>query len=87
MLPTIVTVNFPRTAVPDLEDLMPANSDEQLKPIAAQLLSALLANPHIYATISDEGAKGQQEQRLLLVAIDLATDLIASIDRSQSESV
>lgn len=49
--------------------------------IAAQLLSGLMANPHIYASLSDEGAEGQQEQKLISVAIDLAEHLILQIDK------
>lgn len=52
----------------------------ELKQIAAQLLAGLLANRHIYASMSDEGAQGQQEQRLMLVAIEMAESLMAMVE-------
>jgi hypothetical protein len=53
----------------------------EVKQIAAQLLSGLLANPHIYPDISDEGVQGQQEQELIVVAIRLAESLIDKINQ------
>lgn len=58
--------------------------EAEVKQIAAQLLSGMLANPHIYASVSDEGAQGQQEQKLIMIAIELAESLIARIDASVS---
>ncbi|NJM72738.1 MAG: hypothetical protein HC862_22790 [Scytonema sp. RU_4_4] len=55
----------------------------EVKQIAAQLLSGMLANPHIYASISDEGAKGQQEQELILIAIEMAESLIAKAEKRE----
>ena len=52
-----------------------------VKQIAAQLLSGMLANPHIYASISDDGSQGQQERELMTIAIDLAQSLIATVDQ------
>lgn len=52
----------------------------ELKQVAAQLLSGMLANPHIYANMSDEGAAGQQEQKLMLIAIEMAENLIAKAE-------
>lgn len=51
-----------------------------VKHIAAQLLSGLLANPHIYASISDEKGRGQQEQNLVTMAIEMAESLIEKAD-------
>jgi hypothetical protein len=59
---------------------MDLKANDQVKQIAAQLLAGMLANPHIYATISDEGSKGQQEQELTLVAIEMAESLIQKVD-------
>jgi hypothetical protein len=53
----------------------------EMKQIATQLLSAMLANPHIYASISDEGVKGQQEQELIAIAIAIADSLITQINQ------
>lgn len=54
--------------------------------IAAQILSGLLSNPHIYAMVSDEGAKGQQEQELILMAIEMAESLISIGDTRNNAS-
>lgn len=56
------------------------STKDETKQIATQLLSAMLANPHIYASVSDEGAQGQQEQKLIVIAIELAESLIAKVD-------
>lgn len=56
----------------------------ELKQIAAQLLSAMLANPHIYASVSDEGVNGQQEQELVAIAIAMAESLIRKVDQKLS---
>lgn len=58
------------------------STKDETKQIAAQLLSAMLANPHIYASVSDDGAQGQQEQELVMMAIAMAENLIAKIDTS-----
>ncbi len=55
----------------------------EVKQIASQLLSGMLANPHIYPTVSDEGSQGQQEQTLMILAIELAESLIAKVENRQ----
>jgi hypothetical protein len=57
----------------------------EVKQIAAQLLSGLLANPHIYASTSDEAAKGQREQALTGLAIELAESLIQRVDQHMAQ--
>jgi hypothetical protein len=57
------------------------NSALEVKQIAAQLLAGMLANPHIYASLSDEGSQGQQEQTLILVAIEMAESLIEKVEK------
>lgn len=59
------------------------DSNAEVKSIAAQILAGMLGNPHIYATLSDEGANGQQEQELILVAIEMAESLINKVDKSR----
>ena len=54
--------------------------NHEVTTIAAQLLAGMLANPHIYAKVSDEGAQGRQEQELLRIALELAGDLIAKAE-------
>lgn len=51
----------------------------ELQQIATQLLAGMLSNPHIYATVSDEGGRGQQEQKLILVATEMAESLMEQI--------
>ncbi len=43
----------------------------------------MLANPHIYPAISDEGGKGQQEQELIVIAIEMAESLIAKAHKRE----
>jgi hypothetical protein len=59
------------------------NHTGEVKQIAAQLLAGMLANPHIYANLSDEGSQGQQEQALILIAIEMAENLIAKAEQSR----
>lgn len=52
----------------------------EVKQIASQLLAAMLANPHVYPNISDEGIQGQREQTLMVMAIEMAEDLINKVE-------
>jgi hypothetical protein len=54
------------------------SGNNELRLIAAQLLSGMLANPHVYVTVSDEGI---HEQELVATAIAMAEKLIT---RTQS---
>ncbi len=56
----------------------------EVKQMAAQLLAGMLANPHIYPKISDEGYQGQLEQTLILIAVEMAEDLIDKAERRNS---
>ncbi|MEB3181688.1 MAG: hypothetical protein VKL59_22045 [Nostocaceae cyanobacterium] len=53
----------------------------ELKQLAAQILSGMLANPHIYASISDEGGKGTQEQELIVAAMEMAISLVEKVEK------
>ncbi|NWF62627.1 MAG: hypothetical protein HXY43_26195 [Fischerella sp.] len=53
----------------------------EIKQIATQLLAGMLANPHIYAQVSDDMAQGTQEQDLILLAIDMAEELMKKLDK------
>ncbi len=59
-----------------------ANHKREVKKVAAQILGGLLANPHIYASMSDEGSHGQLEQTLIGVAIEMSESLIAKVEHS-----
>ncbi|MDJ0694229.1 MAG: hypothetical protein QNJ49_13435 [Mastigocoleus sp. MO_167.B18] len=52
----------------------------EVKQIATQLLAGMIANPHIYPTFSDEMARGQKEQDLILLAIGMAQSLIENTE-------
>jgi hypothetical protein len=60
--------------------------EQNIKEIAVQLLAGMLANPHIYATISDEEGKGQQEQMLVMNAIRMAEMFMDKLESSQNSS-
>ena len=61
--------------------------EKELKEIASQLLAGMLANPHIYTMVSDEEARGQQEQILLSNAITMAEKLIQKIEQSHGSQL
>lgn len=62
---------------------MSSSSSHEVKQVAAQLLAGMLANPHIYASVSDEGALGRQEQELVTIALDLAESLLTKAEERQ----
>lgn len=45
---------------------------QEVKQVASQILAGMLANPHIYPKVSDEGGQGQQEQELIVVSVEMA---------------
>jgi hypothetical protein len=55
----------------------------EVKQIAAQLLAGMLANPHVYASVSDEMGNGQQERDLVVVALRIAETLIEKAETRQ----
>ena len=60
------------------------NKATEVKQISAQLLAGMLANPHIYASLSEEGSKGQQEQTLMNIVIEMAENLIEKVDKKNN---
>lgn len=52
----------------------------EVKQIASTLLAAMLSNPHVYSQVSDEGVSGQLEQKLIIIAVEMATSLIQRIE-------
>ena len=60
-------------------------SKTEVKQIATQLLSGMLANPHLYSTVSDELGRGQQEQELIIAAIEMAESLINKVEKNQNK--
>jgi hypothetical protein len=64
-------------------EIMDAKTSE-VKQIATQILAGMLANPHIYASISDERARGRQEQDLVVMAIEMAERLIEKVEKNTS---
>ncbi len=57
---------------------MDSNQNE-LQQLATQLLAGLLANPHVYPSVSDERSTGQQEQELILMSIEMAEQLMQKV--------
>jgi len=64
-----------------------ATQADEMKQIAAELLAGMLANPHIYPQLSDDGAKGGLEQKLMLVATEMAEHLIQHVETSQADPI
>jgi hypothetical protein len=52
----------------------------ETKEIASRLLAGMLANPSIYSNISDMGAGGQQEQKLIAISSEMAKELIKKVE-------
>lgn len=55
---------------------------QEVKQTASQILAGMLANPHIYPKVSDEGARGQQEQELVVVAVEMAKKLLETVEQT-----
>ncbi len=60
--------------------------NSEVKQIATQLLSGMLANPHVYSMVSDELGRGPQEQDLIIAAIEMAEILIAKVEKKQNQN-
>ncbi|HLO84666.1 MAG TPA: hypothetical protein VK203_06580 [Nostocaceae cyanobacterium] len=58
----------------------------ELKKTASQLLAGMLSNPHIYPQISDGGGYGRMEKQLVIVAVEIAENLIEHIENTYSQS-
>ncbi len=58
---------------------------QHMQQVATQLLAGMLANPHLYASVSEEGGYGQQEQELIVTAIQMAESLIKKTQLTRSE--
>ncbi|MDJ0648040.1 MAG: hypothetical protein QNJ60_04980 [Xenococcaceae cyanobacterium MO_188.B19] len=59
--------------------------NSEVKQIATQLLSGMLANPHVYSMVSDELGRGPQEQDLIIAAIEMAEILIAKVEKKKNQ--
>jgi hypothetical protein len=46
----------------------------------------MLANPHVYPMVSDELGRGQQEQDLIIAAIEMAESLITEVEKNKKEN-
>lgn len=58
----------------------------EVKQIASQLLAAMLSNPHVYAKVSDEGGGGRMEQKLIIVSVEMAENLIQYVERNNQNN-
>lgn len=61
------------------------SAKSEVKQIASQILSGMLANPHVYSMVSDELGRGQQEQNLITAAIEMAEILITQVENNQNQ--
>jgi hypothetical protein len=59
--------------------------NSQLQQTASQLLAAMLSNPHIYPQVSDEGGCGNMEQKLILIAVEMAEKLNQQIEEAHPQ--
>ncbi len=59
---------------------------ESLSSLSAQILSGMIANPHIYSMVSDEGASGEQEKILRHTALEMAEALITDVENRENSS-
>ncbi|MBK1988681.1 hypothetical protein A0J48_014230 [Sphaerospermopsis aphanizomenoides BCCUSP55] len=59
---------------------------DELKKTASQLLAAMLSNPHIYPQISDAGGHGNMEQKLIIIAVEMAESLIQHIEQTHAQN-
>lgn len=50
--------------------------EKEIIAIATQLLSGMVANPHIYTVVSDEKDGGHQEQLLIMNAVRMAEAIV-----------
>ena len=64
-----------------------ASNPDEVKQIATQLLAAMLTNPHVYQTPSDEGVAGQTERTLMILAIEMAESLIEKVESKQAQRI
>ncbi len=55
----------------------------EVKQIASELLAGMLSNPHVYTSVSDEGMEGQREQMLVMLALEMAQELIQKAEKSE----
>jgi hypothetical protein len=58
----------------------------ELKETASQLLAGMLSNPHIYPQISDGGGDGRMEKQLIIVAVEMAENLIKHIENTHAQT-
>ncbi len=59
-------------------------SKTEVKQIATQILSGMLANPHLYTMVSDDLGRGSQEQELIITAIEMAESLITKAEKKHN---
>ena len=63
-----------------------SRNSEVVSSLAAQILSGMIANPHIYSMVSDEGASGEQERILRHTALEIAEALITDVENRENDS-
>lgn len=58
-----------------------------MKQIATQLLAAMVSNPHIYPQVSDQGDRGAMEQKLIIIATEMAESLIEPLESTHQNNL
>ncbi len=60
-------------------------SKTEVKQITTEILSGMLANPHIYQMLSDNLGRGPQERDLVVAAIEMAESLITKVEEKHNQ--
>lgn len=60
---------------------------DEVKQIATQLLAAMVSNPHIYPQVSDQGGRGAMEQKLIVIATEMAESLIEHLESTHQNNL
>ncbi|MDJ0594370.1 MAG: hypothetical protein QNJ72_31080 [Pleurocapsa sp. MO_226.B13] len=55
-------------------------SNTEVKKLATEILSGMLANPHVYPMVSDDLGRGPREQDLIIASIEMAESLISHVE-------
>ncbi len=60
-------------------------SNTEVKQLATEILSGMLANPHVYPMVSDDLGRGPREQDLIIASIEMAESLISHVERRNNQ--
>ncbi len=60
-------------------------SNTEVKQFAIQILSGMVANPHVYPMVGDDLGRGPREQDLIIAAIEMAESLINRVEHRNKQ--